>query len=88
MIATTVFDVINTPTLICKGGSPTDVKTVMIRAASATCYVGGADVSVAESFAINANEIFSLELTSGDDLYIITATTATVRVLVTRSNSF
>jgi len=77
-----------TPELIASGGSAVNRKTVMIRDASATVYVGGPLVDATNGFPINASEIFSLELGPGDDLYAVaSAGTPTIRTIVTLSDS-
>jgi hypothetical protein len=77
-----------TAEIISKGGSPGNKRTCMIRAASATIFVGGPGVTAGDGFPINVNETFSLELSSGDDLYAIaSAGTPTINVIVTNSDA-
>lgn len=82
------FTLSTTAELIASGGAGADKKTVMIRAASATVYLGGASVTSDDGFPLNENETISLELGPQDDLYAIAASgTPTINVLVTRSNA-
>ena len=84
MLKHSTISVTSTPQLIATGGSVVDFKTILIRDVTATCYVGGPSVDATDGFPIKANEVFSLELSAQDDVYIMTATTATCKVLVTR----
>ena len=82
------FTLSTTPELISKGGGGTDKKTVLIRGASATIYLGGPTVTVADGFPMATTDVFSLELGSGDDLWAVaSAGTPTVNVLATRSDA-
>jgi hypothetical protein len=77
-----------TAELIAAGGEGSNYKTVMIRSASDTVYLGGATVTAADGFPLNVDETFSLELGPQDDLYAIAGSgTPTINVLVTRSNA-
>jgi len=77
-----------TPELIAAGGGGANKRTVLIKGASATIYLGGPTVSVADGFPMTTTDVFSLELGSGDDLYAVAAAaTPTVNVLITNSNA-
>jgi len=77
-----------TAELIASGGSASNRKTIMIRDASDTVYIGGPTVTAANGFPIYVDEIFSIELGSQDDLYAIAGSgTPTINVLVSGSNA-
>lgn len=82
------FTLSTTAELIATGGGGADKKTVMVREASATVFLGGATVTAADGFPLKVDEVFSLELGPQDDLYAIaSAGTPTINVIATRSNA-
>ena len=62
-------------------------KIVMLRNPTATIFLGGPDVTIANGFPLEEDDILSITLLQGDTLYGVTAATGDVNVLVTRDQT-
>jgi len=87
-IRSSVVTVLTTPTLIVSALSATvhDRRIIILTGASASLFVGGEDVSVANGFpmALPAAQV-TLELGPGDSVFgIVAAGSATINVIATR----
>lgn len=73
-------------TMIASGHSNGDKKTILLREASDTIYIGGdASVDDTTGFPLKINETISIELAQGDEVWIFSAGDETARMLVSRS---
>lgn len=85
-IKTEAFAVTTVAARIASGGTITDPVRVTLAAAAADVQIGGADVTVAGGLTFKSTDPpLTLDLATGDDLYVIAAGATTVRVLRTRS---
>lgn len=75
-----------TPLLIESGIA--EGKMVFLRNPTATVYIGGdTSLSAANGFPLGTTDVMTLTLLPGDQLYMMTAATANVNVLVSRDNT-
>ena len=85
IVAETVT-VTTTPVLLVAGSSVTDRRTVLIRSASGTIYLGGADVDSSDGFPFDASDGgLAIDVGPDDDLWAVAASSQTVRVMRTRT---
>ena len=86
-IRATTTTLSTTPSLIASGISLGDPKTVVLKNASATIYIGGADVTTVLGLPLGVGEALTIDLGPGDKLYAVaSAGTPTVNTLVNRAD--
>lgn len=84
-ISTAAITVTTTATLLATGRGGDDPIEVIVKDASGTFYLGGADVTSSSGTAFTTTDVLTMSLGPGDALYGITSTgTQTVRVFKTR----
>lgn len=86
IVAETVTVTTTPVLLVAAGSSVTDRRTVLIRSASGTIYLGGADVDSSDGFPFDASDGgLAIDVGPDDDLWAVAASSQTVRVMRTRT---